>query len=69
MVADLPLFVVICLTYILFFQANFTTLEDLVERIHEDGRIAKAALEMQPFLDFAEDSYLTTPLPVSTVSS
>ncbi|KAG0613691.1 hypothetical protein M758_6G122300 [Ceratodon purpureus] len=50
-------------------EANFTTLEDLVEKIHDDGRIAKAALEMKPFSDFAEDSYLTTPLPVGVLSS
>lgn len=50
-------------------EANFTTLEDLVERIHEDGRVAKAALDMNPFSDYAEDSYLTTPLPVSMSSN
>jgi riboflavin kinase len=47
-------------------EANFTTLDDLVEKIHEDGRIAKAALEMKPFVDFADDGYLTTPLPATT---
>lgn len=46
-------------------EANFTTLDDLVEKIHEDGRIAKAALEMKPFADFAGDAYLTTPLPAA----
>ncbi|KAG0626295.1 hypothetical protein M758_2G117400 [Ceratodon purpureus] len=50
-------------------EANFTTQEDLVEKIHEDGRIAKAALEMKPFSDYAEDSYLTTPLPVNISSN
>jgi len=48
--------------FCILLQANFTTLEDLVDKIHEDGRIAKAALEMKPFVDFAEDGYLTTPL-------
>lgn len=40
-----------------------------MERIHEDGRVAKAALDMNPFSDYAEDSYLTTPLPVSMSSN
>lgn len=40
-----------------------------MEKIHEDGRIAKAALEMKPFSDYAKDSYLTTPLPVNVSSN
>jgi len=55
------------LIFVHLVQANFTTIEDLVEKIHEDGRIAKAALEMKPFSDYAQDSYLTTPLPVSSI--
>lgn len=55
--------------FFLLVQANFTTLEALVEKIHEDGRVAKAALQMKPFSDYAEDSYLTTPLPVSVTSN
>jgi len=46
----------------IFIQASFTTIEDLVEKIHEDGRIAKSALEMKPFSGYGDDSYLTTPL-------
>jgi FAD synthase len=46
-------------------EANFVSLEALVERIHEDGRIAKAALDMTPYSQYAEDPYLTTMLPNS----
>jgi hypothetical protein len=46
-------------------EANFVSLEALVERIHKDGRIAKAALDMTPYSQYAEDPYLTTLLPNS----
>ncbi|CAK9858027.1 unnamed protein product [Sphagnum jensenii] len=46
-------------------EANFVSLEALVERIHEDGQIAKAALDMTPYSQYAEDPYLTTLLPNS----
>lgn len=32
-------------------------LEDLVERIYEDGRVVKVVLDMNLFLDYVEDSY------------
>ncbi|KAG6547509.1 hypothetical protein Mapa_010957 [Marchantia paleacea] len=42
-------------------EANFPSLEALIERIHEDGRIAKRALDMNPYRDFENDPYLTDP--------
>jgi hypothetical protein len=53
------------LTRYSFLQANFVSLEALVERIHKDGQIAKAALDMTPYSQYAEDPYLTTLLPNS----
>ncbi|BBM97400.1 riboflavin kinase / FMN hydrolase [Marchantia polymorpha subsp. ruderalis] len=43
-------------------EANFPSLEALIERIHEDGRIAKRALDVIPYKDFEHDPYLTTPI-------
>lgn len=44
-------------------EANFPSLEALVERIHEDGRIAKAALDVSPYSIYQNDPFLTTALP------
>ncbi|MCO5566878.1 hypothetical protein L7F22_020561 [Adiantum nelumboides] len=43
-------------------EANFPSLQALIERIHEDGRVAKCALEVAPYSDYQRDSFLTTPL-------
>lgn len=43
-------------------EANFPSLQALIERIHEDGRIAKDALDVPPYSDYQNDSFLTTPL-------
>ncbi|EFJ19251.1 hypothetical protein SELMODRAFT_233432 [Selaginella moellendorffii] len=39
-------------------EANFSSLEDLINKIHEDGRIAKAALDVPPYSAFQEDKFL-----------
>ncbi|XP_024537122.1 bifunctional riboflavin kinase/FMN phosphatase isoform X1 [Selaginella moellendorffii] len=39
-------------------EANFSSLEDLINKIHEDGRIAKAALDVPPYSAFKEDKFL-----------
>ncbi|EFJ10509.1 hypothetical protein SELMODRAFT_427075 [Selaginella moellendorffii] len=39
-------------------EANFSLLEDLINKIHEDGHIAKAALDMPPYSAFQEDKFL-----------
>eukprot|EP00250_Pteridium_aquilinum_P020769 c2493_g1_i1 orf=116-1414(+) len=43
-------------------EANFPSLQALVERIHEDGRIAKCALDAPPYSEYQNDLFLTTPL-------
>ncbi|KAJ7560774.1 hypothetical protein O6H91_04G145300 [Diphasiastrum complanatum] len=43
-------------------EANFSSLELLIERIHEDAEIAKAALDLLPFSSYQDDKFLTTPL-------
>ncbi|KAL2650444.1 hypothetical protein R1flu_018572 [Riccia fluitans] len=40
-------------------EANFPSLEALIERIHEDGRIAKKALDAEVYNSFQNDPYLT----------
>ncbi|KAL3698140.1 hypothetical protein R1sor_012216 [Riccia sorocarpa] len=40
-------------------EANFPSLEALIERIHEDGRIAKRALDAKVYSHFQDDPYLT----------
>ncbi|KAL6990954.1 hypothetical protein U1Q18_009074 [Sarracenia purpurea var. burkii] len=44
-------------------EANFPTLESLIERIHQDGRIAETALELPLYSKYREDPYLKSPLP------
>lgn len=39
-------------------EANFSSLESLIERIHEDGRIAEEALELPLYSKYKDDSYL-----------
>lgn len=39
-------------------QANFPSLEALIERIHEDGRIARRALDVEPYNKFRSDLFL-----------
>ncbi|GMH30321.1 hypothetical protein Nepgr_032164 [Nepenthes gracilis] len=43
-------------------EANFPTLESLVEKIHEDGRIAEGALELPLYSRYRTDPYLTGPV-------
>ena len=42
-------------------EANFTSLEALVQRIHEDGRVSKQALQQAPLAAFAKDEFLQPP--------
>ncbi|KAM1002285.1 hypothetical protein ACFX15_002662 [Malus domestica] len=39
-------------------EANFSSLESLIEKIHEDGRIAEEALELPLYSKYKGDSYL-----------
>eukprot|EP00271_Cylindrocystis_brebissonii_P005890 TRINITY_DN1826_c0_g1_i1.p1 TRINITY_DN1826_c0_g1~~TRINITY_DN1826_c0_g1_i1.p1 ORF type:complete len:401 (+),score=74.85 TRINITY_DN1826_c0_g1_i1:502-1704(+) len=41
-------------------EADFTSLEALVARIHEDGNVSRLALSMPPFAAFEHDPFLTT---------
>ncbi|CAM6109053.1 unnamed protein product [Calypogeia fissa] len=43
-------------------EANFPSLEALIERIHEDGRVAEKALDVAPYRYYGQVPYLTTPL-------
>lgn len=43
-------------------EANFPSVESLIERIREDGNIAGTALDLPPFSTFRNDPYLTAPL-------
>lgn len=43
-------------------EENFPSLQALIERIHEDGRIARDALDAHPYSDYQNDPFLTTPL-------
>lgn len=43
-------------------EANFPSLESLIDRIHEDGRIAEKALELPPYSKYKEDPYVKLPL-------
>lgn len=43
-----------------FLQANFPSLEALIARIKQDGKVAEAALDGAPFAAFAKDAYLTS---------
>jgi FAD synthase len=39
-------------------EANFTTLEDLVKRIHRDAEVAKTCLALEEFAKHADDPFL-----------
>ena len=39
-------------------EANFVSLESLIERIHKDASVAKAALDLSQFRDKRKDTYL-----------
>lgn len=39
-------------------EANFPSLESLIEKIHEDRRIAETALELPLYSKYREDPYL-----------
>ncbi|CAN6577122.1 unnamed protein product [Malus baccata var. baccata] len=39
-------------------EANFSSLESLIEKIHDDGRIAEEALELPWYSKYKDDSYL-----------
>ncbi|KAF5475596.1 hypothetical protein F2P56_007388, partial [Juglans regia] len=39
-------------------EANFPSLEDLIAKIHEDRRVAEAALDLPPYSAYREDPYL-----------
>lgn len=41
-----------------FAQANFSSLESLVAKIHEDGEITKKALELPQYSKYRDDPYL-----------
>lgn len=43
-------------------EANFPSLESLIERIHEDGRIAEEALDSPVYARYKESPYLRNPL-------
>lgn len=43
-------------------EANFPSLESLIERIHEDGRIAENALGLPLYSKYKEDPYVKYPL-------
>ncbi|KAJ3690054.1 hypothetical protein LUZ61_019218 [Rhynchospora tenuis] len=46
-------------------EANFPSLESLIARIHEDGRIAETALDLPLYAAYRNSPYLTNPLPES----
>ena len=39
-------------------EADFVSLEALVAQIHDDGAVARACLDAEPYLSFAEDPFL-----------
>ncbi|WVZ87996.1 hypothetical protein U9M48_034559 [Paspalum notatum var. saurae] len=43
-------------------EANFPSLESLIERIHEDGRIAEKALDLPMYAKYKDSPYLRNPL-------
>ncbi|XP_065878391.1 bifunctional riboflavin kinase/FMN phosphatase [Euphorbia lathyris] len=40
-------------------EANFPSLDSLIEKIHEDGRIAERALDLPCYSNYRDDSYFT----------
>ena len=45
-------------------EANFASLEALIERIHEDGRTTKIALGEGALSELKNDSFLAPPSPM-----
>lgn len=43
---------------LLLIKANFPSLESLIERIHEDGRIAEKALDLPVYSKYKDSPYL-----------
>lgn len=43
-------------------QANFSSLESLIEKIHEDRKIAEAALVLPLYSKYKDDTYLRKPV-------
>ena len=39
-------------------EADFTTLDALVARIHEDANVSHAALQAEPYASLAQDTFL-----------
>lgn len=50
-------------------EANFTTLEALVERIHEDAAVTKTALQDKLFASYASSPFLLTLSSVNNATS
>jgi riboflavin kinase / FMN hydrolase len=46
------------LTSLSNYKANFPSLESLIERIHEDGRIAEKALDLPVYAKYKDSPYL-----------
>ncbi|KAK2977115.1 hypothetical protein RJ640_017639 [Escallonia rubra] len=44
-------------------EANFSSLEDLIKRIHEDRKMAEKALELPLYSNYRNDEYLKISLP------
>ena len=42
-------------------EAKFTTMENLIERIHEDARVTKAVLGGAPYAGLAAEAFLRPP--------
>lgn len=47
-------------------EANFPSLEALIEKIHEDRRIAEEALDRLPYSQYSNEPFLRTDLPTQT---
>lgn len=45
-----------------YLQANFSSLEALIAKIHEDRKIAERALELPQYLKYKDDPYLKSSL-------
>ncbi|PKU72911.1 bifunctional riboflavin kinase/FMN phosphatase-like [Dendrobium catenatum] len=46
-------------------EANFPSLESLIQRIHHDGRIAEKALELPMYAGYKDDPYLKNSLQLN----
>ncbi|KAG0553031.1 hypothetical protein BDA96_01G560000 [Sorghum bicolor] len=49
-------------------EANFPSLESLIERIHEDGKIAEKALDLPIYARYKDSPYLRNPLQQGSAS-